>query len=220
MLPVAVQLPVAGLYSSAVYPANDEPPATSTWSFCSKVALWPKRRVVMLPVAVQLPVAGLYSSALDNPPLTEVGASRRENLATGEQRSGKAIAARAHAAGRGKLSRSRVVQLGAGNEAAVIVEAPGHQHLTVLQQRRPVAIARSLHTAREGPLARRRVVHLGASEKTSAVVPSCHEHLAVREQRGCMVNACGFHASGFVPGPRSQGWAGRNCYQSDGEQTD
>src|SRR6266852_4715179 len=55
MLPVAVHLPEAWLYSSAlgrivVLP----PPATSTSPFASNVAVWPVRAVVMLPVGVQV----------------------------------------------------------------------------------------------------------------------------------------------------------------------
>src|SRR6516164_10101527 len=62
MLPVGVNFPVAGLYSSVAVPP---PPAISTWPLPSRVALWPTRPVVMLPVGVNFPVAGLYSSALD-----------------------------------------------------------------------------------------------------------------------------------------------------------
>src|SRR6516164_5457499 len=70
MLPVGVHTPVAGLYSSALDRVGHEPftqvpppPATSTWPFCSSVAVWFCRAVVMLPVALQVPAAGLYSSA-------------------------------------------------------------------------------------------------------------------------------------------------------------
>src|SRR6185369_15076391 len=56
------ELPVAGLYSSAVVALV--PPAISTWPLFSRVALRPTRGVVMLPVGVNVPVAGLYSSAL------------------------------------------------------------------------------------------------------------------------------------------------------------
>ncbi len=66
MLPVGVQVPVAGLYSSALAKIGHEPstqvplpPATSTWPLGSSVAVWPKRAVVMLPVAVHVPAAGL-----------------------------------------------------------------------------------------------------------------------------------------------------------------
>ncbi len=53
-LPVAVHLPVAGLYSSAPGPVL-EPPARSTWPFWSSVAVWVTRGVVMLPVFVHVP---------------------------------------------------------------------------------------------------------------------------------------------------------------------
>src|SRR6516225_124023 len=64
MLPVAVNFPVAGLYSSAAVVAP-VPPAMSTWPLFSRAALCPARAVVMLPVRDHMPVAGLYSSALD-----------------------------------------------------------------------------------------------------------------------------------------------------------
>ena len=57
MVPVGVNFPVAGLYSSAV------PPAISTWPSFSRVAGWPSRGLVMLPVRDQVPVA-------DVPPAT------------------------------------------------------------------------------------------------------------------------------------------------------
>jgi len=65
MLPVGVNFPMAGVYSSAAAVAP-VPPATSTWPLVSKVALWPARAALMLPVGVNFPVAGLYSSALDS----------------------------------------------------------------------------------------------------------------------------------------------------------
>src|SRR5260221_5173088 len=75
MLLVVVQLPVAGLYSSAVavnvtliLPPDGLiltiPPATKTWPFGSSVAVWDSRGVVMLPVTLHLPETGSYSSAL------------------------------------------------------------------------------------------------------------------------------------------------------------
>src|ERR1017187_3097451 len=64
MLPVDVQRPVDGLYSSAVVPVTLSPPATRTSPFWSNVAVWPVRAYAMLPVKVHLPVAGLYNSAL------------------------------------------------------------------------------------------------------------------------------------------------------------
>src|SRR5690348_9084404 len=73
MLRVVVQLPVAGLYSSALAsgPTEAEPPATSTWPLASRVALAALWGVCMLPVSVQVPVTGLYSSALVlSPPTT------------------------------------------------------------------------------------------------------------------------------------------------------
>src|SRR6516164_2855605 len=71
MLPVGLNVPVAGLYSSALLVAAlpTPPPATSTWPFCSTVAVKVRaaRAVVMLPVGLNLPVAGSYSSAV--PPI-------------------------------------------------------------------------------------------------------------------------------------------------------
>src|SRR5580700_2143653 len=74
--PVLAQVPVAGLYSSALVrvlrklPASQPyawplqpPPATSTWPFGSRVAVCPDRATFSAPVGDHLPVAGLYSSA-------------------------------------------------------------------------------------------------------------------------------------------------------------
>ncbi len=67
MLPVAVKVPVAGLYSSALLrsPLPSIPPGDEyhgRWARASRCDNM--RAVVMLPVAVKVPVAGLYSSAL------------------------------------------------------------------------------------------------------------------------------------------------------------
>ncbi len=72
MEPVRVQVPVAGLYSSALcwlcsklpesqpYPLPlQPPPATSTWPPRRRVAVCPDRALVMEPVADQVPVLGL-----------------------------------------------------------------------------------------------------------------------------------------------------------------
>ena len=57
-LPVAVQVPLAGSYSSAL--ARLAPPAAaSTMPLASNVAVWPARGVLRLPVTVQVPPAGL-----------------------------------------------------------------------------------------------------------------------------------------------------------------
>src|SRR5450756_1944188 len=76
MLPVAVQDPLFGSYSSAeasgglpppVSPPGTllltVPPVTSTWPSGSSVAVWNMRGVTMLPVTVQDPLLGSYSSA-------------------------------------------------------------------------------------------------------------------------------------------------------------
>ena len=71
MLPVAVNVPVAGSYSSAlarVAAAVSPPPVMSTFPLGSNVAVWSYLAVVMLPVAVNVPVAGSYSSALARHP--------------------------------------------------------------------------------------------------------------------------------------------------------
>src|SRR5215469_116746 len=67
MLPVTDQVPVAGLYSSALASGKlppPEPPAASTWPFCSSAVAASVRGVFIWPVTVQAPVAGLYSSGL------------------------------------------------------------------------------------------------------------------------------------------------------------
>src|SRR5664279_5253882 len=57
MLPVTVQRPVLGLYSSALLrkPVVPSPPATSTWPFGSSVALWAVRAIFILPVFAHVP---------------------------------------------------------------------------------------------------------------------------------------------------------------------
>ena len=69
MLPVVVQDPLPGSYSSADVPLPLSPPATSTLPSGSSVAVLPWRGVVMLPVAVQVRVLGSYSSAEASEPL-------------------------------------------------------------------------------------------------------------------------------------------------------
>ena len=67
MLPVAVNVPAAGSYSSAlasIAAAVARPPAMSTFPLGNNVAVCPYLPAVMLPVAVNVPVAGSYSSAL------------------------------------------------------------------------------------------------------------------------------------------------------------
>src|SRR5262249_4194195 len=69
MRPVAVQVPVAGLYSSALasgvqQPGGLEPPTTRTSPLGSRVALCPTRAMVIEPVTLHVPVLGSYTSAL------------------------------------------------------------------------------------------------------------------------------------------------------------
>jgi hypothetical protein len=62
MLPVTDQVPVAGLYSSALDRAllpPPEPPATSTWPSGSSVAVASIRGVFIWLVTAQVPAAGL-----------------------------------------------------------------------------------------------------------------------------------------------------------------
>src|SRR5438105_11320077 len=65
-LPVRVQLPLTGSYSSALarMPLLVLPPATTTMPLDSNVELRTVRAVFKLPVKVQLPLTGSYSSAL------------------------------------------------------------------------------------------------------------------------------------------------------------
>src|SRR5207249_10757112 len=66
-LPVAVHVPLAGSYSSALLKTPSQslnPPATSTLPLGSSVAVCRSRAVPRLPVAVHVPLAGSYSSAL------------------------------------------------------------------------------------------------------------------------------------------------------------
>ena len=60
-LPVVVNVPFVGLYSSALAEAKLEvttPPAISTRPFGSKVAVWATRGVFKLPVTVNDPLTG------------------------------------------------------------------------------------------------------------------------------------------------------------------
>jgi hypothetical protein len=59
MLPVAPQVPVAGSNSSALakMPPLFWPPATNTFPFCSKTAMWFDRAVPILPVFVHVAAA-------------------------------------------------------------------------------------------------------------------------------------------------------------------
>src|SRR5450759_2902839 len=73
MVPVAVQDPVLGSYSSAEARMVNSvicrpPPATSTLPSGSSVAVAPLRCVIMSPVAVHDPLPGSYSSAEAPPP--------------------------------------------------------------------------------------------------------------------------------------------------------
>jgi len=61
MLPVVVNVPLAGSYNSAVAPT---PLTTSTFPLGRSVAVSELSGTVMLPVAVNVPVAGSYSSAV------------------------------------------------------------------------------------------------------------------------------------------------------------
>src|SRR5207302_1626711 len=69
MLPVTLNVPVDGSYTSAlaVSPAGAAPPATRTFPLLSSVAVSPLRATAMLPVALNVSVDGSYSSALVNP---------------------------------------------------------------------------------------------------------------------------------------------------------
>ena len=66
-LPVKVQVPLAGSYSSALavgLPLISAPAATSTMPLVSNVALCKSRAVLRLPVKVQVPLSGLGQFAL------------------------------------------------------------------------------------------------------------------------------------------------------------
>src|SRR6266481_4651072 len=64
-LPVTLQLPVVGSYSSALVRKTPlYPPATSTLPLGSNVAVCCRRAVLRLPLASHVPLAASYSSAL------------------------------------------------------------------------------------------------------------------------------------------------------------
>ena len=62
MLPMPLQVPLAGSYNSAIAEDDPDPPATSTMPLDSSVAVeW---GLAILPVLLQVPLVGSYSSAL------------------------------------------------------------------------------------------------------------------------------------------------------------
>src|SRR4029077_14255336 len=63
-LPVALPVPLAGSYSSALLGGPPSPPATSTLPLGSNVAVCLARRMLRVPVALHVPLAGSYSSAV------------------------------------------------------------------------------------------------------------------------------------------------------------
>ena len=71
MLPVAVNVPAAGSYSSALAKAVDAPPPPmSTFPSPNNVAVWDPLAADMLRAAANVPAAGSYNSALARlPPL-------------------------------------------------------------------------------------------------------------------------------------------------------
>src|SRR5205807_2568816 len=73
-LPVKVQVPLSGSYSSALAIGGEgkvisSAPATCTMPLGNNVAVFADRPLFRLPVTVQVPVAGSYSSALGRAPL-------------------------------------------------------------------------------------------------------------------------------------------------------
>src|SRR5437588_13123047 len=73
-LPVKVQVPLSGSYSSALAIGGEgkvisSPAATSTFPSGNNVAVFADRPLFRLPVRVQLPLTGSYSSALARMPL-------------------------------------------------------------------------------------------------------------------------------------------------------
>jgi hypothetical protein len=72
-LPVGIQVPLAGSYSSALADTLillSNPPATNTIPLGSRVAVCWERAVLRLPVDIQVPLAESYSSALVRTALT------------------------------------------------------------------------------------------------------------------------------------------------------
>lgn len=61
--PAGPNVPVAGLYTSALPATRKSPPVTNTRPLPSKVAVSPLRASVIDPVGLKVPVEGLYSSA-------------------------------------------------------------------------------------------------------------------------------------------------------------
>ncbi len=67
MLPVVVNVPAPGSYSSALVRPNESlptPPAMRTFPLGNKVAVWLVLAAVMLPAGVNVPLVWSYSSAL------------------------------------------------------------------------------------------------------------------------------------------------------------
>src|SRR5438128_1026644 len=83
MLPVAVQVPVAGLYSSALLNAVPyaAPPADSTFPLASSVAVWPNRATFMLPVLSNPPEPAEAGVAVITVPIANKLIKRSERFA-------------------------------------------------------------------------------------------------------------------------------------------
>lgn len=119
MLPVGVNIPVDGSYSSAVLSgrtthelhAGTSPPATSTFPVASNVAECPTRALCILPVDANVPSAGSYNSAeasaapeLSVPPVIST-------FPLDEQRRRVVGARRLHAPGWHECAGGRVIDL-------------------------------------------------------------------------------------------------------------
>ena len=215
MLPVAVQRPVTGSYSSAAVKLPS-PPATST-----RPSPQQRRREIRagldhapgrgpFPGSGVVQLSGCASRA--SLQLRVLGtAAHHEDPAVDEERGRVATPAPVHAPGGGPSPGARVIQLGRGQRVAAVDVAARHQHLAVGQQGGGMTPARPQHRPGGDPLPAARIEQFGGGGDLAvqAVVDQAasNEHSAVGQQRGGVVGVGRDHVPGGVPrGWRCRGW--------------
>src|SRR6266566_3097747 len=153
-LPVVVQVPLAGSYSSALVEGAkslSSPAATSTWPLGSNVAVCRSRAALRLPVAVQLPVAGSYkSSACGN--AAGVNSPSDKHHAVWQQRRRVIRACDVETARGGPAPARRIVQFRARENVVVAIKPPCNKHHAVGQQRRRMLRACDVEAASDSPV--------------------------------------------------------------------
>ena len=119
------------------------------------------------------------------------GATEHEQVAIRQRDHGVVGAGLVQGRGRGPGVSARVVQLGGGERGTVFIIPAGDEHLPGGQQDGGVLSAGLGHSGGgEGPSLARGIVQLGVTggllQNTLFIVAPCHEHPAVRQERGGM----------------------------------